>query len=66
MHIKIAEQRMKPQAEQNPRTAEEHYQRGVAMMNLGRWTRRARVWIRRASYRQKRIILFTQWPRSIV
>jgi len=28
---------MKPQAEQNPRTAEEHYQRGVAMMNLGRW-----------------------------
>src|SRR5437764_1711842 len=37
MHIKIAEQRMKPSAEQNPRTAEEHYQRGVAMMNLGRW-----------------------------
>src|SRR5438034_10888881 len=23
--------------EQNPRTAEEHYQRGVAMMNIGRW-----------------------------
>src|SRR5467141_3347553 len=37
MHIKIAEQRMKPQSEQNPRNAEEHYQRGVAMMNLGRW-----------------------------
>jgi len=37
MHIKIAEQRMKPVAEQNPRTAEEHYQRGVAMMNIGRW-----------------------------
>lgn len=37
MHIKIAEQRMKPSAEQNPRTAEEHYQRGVAMMNIGRW-----------------------------
>jgi Flp pilus assembly protein TadD len=37
MHIKIAEQRMKPAAEQNPRTAEEHYQRGVAMMNIGRW-----------------------------
>src|SRR5690242_19142482 len=32
MHIKIAEQRMKPAQEQNPRTAEEHYQRGVAMM----------------------------------
>src|SRR6201997_1539488 len=37
MHIKIAEQRLKPMHEQNPRTAEEHYQRGVAMMNVGRW-----------------------------
>jgi hypothetical protein len=37
MHISIAEQRMKPSAEQNPRTADEHYQRGVAMMNIGRW-----------------------------
>ena len=37
MHIRIAEQRMSPTQEQNPRTAEEHYQRGVAMMNLGRW-----------------------------
>src|SRR5438552_10595940 len=37
MHIRIAEQRMKPSQEQNPRTPEEHYQRGVAMMNLGRW-----------------------------
>jgi tetratricopeptide (TPR) repeat protein len=37
MHIKITEQRMKPTHEQNPRTAEEHYQRGVAMMNIGRW-----------------------------
>jgi tetratricopeptide (TPR) repeat protein len=37
MHLKIAEQRMKPTQEQNPRTAEDHYQRGVAMMNIGRW-----------------------------
>lgn len=37
MHINIAEQRMKPSHEQNPKTAEEHYQRGVAMMNIGRW-----------------------------
>jgi tetratricopeptide (TPR) repeat protein len=37
MHLKIAEQRMKPTHAQNPKTAEEHYQRGVAMMNLGRW-----------------------------
>ena len=37
MHVKIAEQRMRPSQEQNPKNAEEHYQRGVAMMNLGRW-----------------------------
>lgn len=37
MHLKIAEQRMKPAHEQNPRSAEDYYQRGVAMMNLGRW-----------------------------
>jgi tetratricopeptide (TPR) repeat protein len=37
MHINITEQRMKPTQEQNPKTAEEHYQRGVAMMNIGRW-----------------------------
>jgi tetratricopeptide (TPR) repeat protein len=37
MHIRIADQRMKPSQEQTPRTAEDHYQRGVAMMNLGRW-----------------------------
>src|SRR5436309_15764655 len=37
MHVKIAEQRMKPSHEQNPRTADDHYQRGVALMNIGRW-----------------------------
>lgn len=37
MHLRIVEQRMKPTADQNPKTAEDHYQRGVAMMNLGRW-----------------------------
>ena len=37
MHLKIAEQRMKPLQEHNPRSAEDHYQRGVAMMNIGRW-----------------------------
>jgi tetratricopeptide (TPR) repeat protein len=37
MHMKIADQRMNPSQEQNPRTAEDHYQRGVAMMNIGRW-----------------------------
>jgi len=36
-HLRIAEQRMKPTSEQNPKSPEDHYQRGVAMMNLGRW-----------------------------
>jgi tetratricopeptide (TPR) repeat protein len=36
-HLRIVEQRMKPSSEQNPKSPEEHYQRGVAMMNLGRW-----------------------------
>ncbi len=37
MNLRIVEARMRPSAEQNPRSPEEHYQRGVAMMNLGRW-----------------------------
>ena len=37
VHLRIVEQRMKPMPEQNPRSAEDHYQRGVAMMNIGRW-----------------------------
>src|SRR5579863_7003024 len=36
-HLRIVEQRMKPSSEQNPKSADEHYQRGVAMMNIGRW-----------------------------
>ena len=36
-HLRITEQRMKPSHDQNPKSSEEHYQRGVAMMNLGRW-----------------------------
>jgi tetratricopeptide (TPR) repeat protein len=36
-HLRITEQRMKPLADQNPKTPEDHYQRGVTMMNLGRW-----------------------------
>ncbi len=37
MHLRVAEQRMSRIAERNPRTPEDHYQQGVAMMNLGRW-----------------------------
>src|SRR5947207_15503228 len=37
MQVKIAEQRMKASHGQNPRTGDEHYQRGVALMNIGRW-----------------------------
>jgi tetratricopeptide (TPR) repeat protein len=37
MHVRIVEQRMKPTADQSPKSPEDHYQRGVGMMNLGRW-----------------------------
>jgi tetratricopeptide (TPR) repeat protein len=37
VHLRIVEQRMAKQAAPAVRTPEEHYQSGVAMMNLGRW-----------------------------
>jgi tetratricopeptide (TPR) repeat protein len=37
MHLRIIEQRMQRSEPIVPRTPEEHYQQGVAMMNMGRW-----------------------------
>src|SRR5579864_5642357 len=37
VHLRITEQRMAKQASPSLKTVEEHYQAGVAMMNLGRW-----------------------------
>ncbi len=37
VHLRITEQRLKPVASAPPHSLEEHYQQGVAMMNLGRW-----------------------------
>jgi tetratricopeptide (TPR) repeat protein len=37
MHLRIIEQRMQRSETIVPRTPEEHYQQGVAMMNMGRW-----------------------------
>jgi tetratricopeptide (TPR) repeat protein len=37
VHLRIVEQRMAKQAAPSLRTPEDHYQAGVAMMNLGRW-----------------------------
>jgi len=37
VHLRITEQRLQPVAAAVPRSPEEHYQQGVAMMNLGRW-----------------------------
>ena len=37
VHVRICERRLSKMAESTPRTAEEHYHHGVAMMNLGRW-----------------------------
>ena len=37
IHLRICEQRISKTTEPTPRTAEEYYHHGVAMMNLGRW-----------------------------
>ena len=37
VHLRIIEQRMQRVEPLIPRTPEEHYQQGVAMMNMGRW-----------------------------
>ena len=37
VHLRICERRISKPPESTPRTAEEHYHHGVAMMNLGRW-----------------------------
>jgi tetratricopeptide (TPR) repeat protein len=37
VHLRITEQRLQPVVSTTPRSLEEHYQQGVAMMNLGRW-----------------------------
>jgi tetratricopeptide (TPR) repeat protein len=36
-HVRLAEQRMQPSEQATPRSTEDHYQHGVAMMNMGRW-----------------------------
>jgi tetratricopeptide (TPR) repeat protein len=36
-HLRIAEQRLQRAESPTPRSPEEHYQHGVAMMNMGRW-----------------------------
>lgn len=37
LHLRIAEQRLQPSEAAAPHSPEEHYQHGVAMMNMGRW-----------------------------
>jgi tetratricopeptide (TPR) repeat protein len=37
VHLRIVEQRLQRTEPVSPRTPEEHYQQGVAMMNMGRW-----------------------------
>ena len=36
-HARISEQRMQPNEQTTPRSPVDHYQHGVAMMNMGRW-----------------------------
>lgn len=37
MHLRICDQRVSRSPEPAPRSAEDHYNQGIAMMNLGRW-----------------------------
>jgi tetratricopeptide (TPR) repeat protein len=37
MHLRICEQRISRMPTPSPKTAEDHYTQGVALMNLGRW-----------------------------
>jgi tetratricopeptide (TPR) repeat protein len=37
LHLRITEQRLQRADSPTPRSPEEHYQHGVAMMNMGRW-----------------------------
>jgi tetratricopeptide (TPR) repeat protein len=37
IHLRIVEQRMQPKDAASARSPEDHYQQGVAMMNMGRW-----------------------------
>jgi Flp pilus assembly protein TadD len=37
IHLHVCEQRISRAAQPSPRSAEEHYHGGIAMMNLGRW-----------------------------
>src|ERR1700704_2308235 len=65
VHLRITEQRMAKQASPSLKTIEEHYQAGVAMMNLGRWDE-ARDHLLRARKLAPRPISFSmRWRRSI-
>ena len=37
VHLRIVDQRLKPTDSPSPKSPEDHYQHGVAMMNMGRW-----------------------------
>jgi tetratricopeptide (TPR) repeat protein len=37
VHMRVCQQRISRPPESSPRSAEDHYYRGIAMMNLGRW-----------------------------
>ena len=66
VHLRIVEQRMAKQPAPSVRTPEEHYQAGVAMMNLGRWDEARSICCARASWRPRPTTYFTRWRRWIV
>ena len=65
VHLRGVEQRLSRVPPPSPKTAEDHYTQGVAMMNLGRWDEAREHLDRAESSRRKPTTLFTRWRRSI-
>ena len=66
VHLRIVEQRMAKQPAPSVRTPEEHYQAGVAMMNLGRWDEARDHLLRARKLAPKADTFSTRWRRWIV
>ena len=65
VHLRGVEQRLSSVPAPTPKTADEHYTQGVAMMNLGRWDEAREHLDRARRSRRKRTTLFMPWRRWI-
>ena len=65
VHLRGVEQRLSRVPAPTPKTADDHYTQGVAMMNLGRWDEAREHLDRARRLRRKPITLFMPWRRWI-